>query len=230
MEGVKAHRRIHDTIVKQNPYQGSQRCRSITGSSDSAGIGWRERLKRIPEAFPELVHLGEGLKLQQGLDTLILSVFSATLEQPAIDVLAFIGARGHNLLQLVLRMVHEIAHQPQLQGVEMGDIATIVQVKALRRIGGIELGDLHLREPWRLEMGPYIVRERDQVVLRIHGAIDSGETRGGLRGVVGQEIERLLGGLATVFGIKTPEKYLPFAIRKTFQIGAALGTVVGLEL
>src|SRR5262245_61038021 len=144
MEEVKAHRQIHDTIVEQNPYQGSQRCRSITGSPDSASIGWRERLKRIPEAFPELVHLREGLELQQRLDTLILSVFSATLEQPAIDVLAFIGARGHDLLQLGLRLVHEIAHQPQLQWVEMSDVATIVQVKALRRIGGVELGDLRL--------------------------------------------------------------------------------------
>ena len=56
--------------------------------------------------------LGEGLDLQQGLDTLILGVFAATLEQPAIYFLAFIGARGHDLLQLGLRMVHEIADQP----------------------------------------------------------------------------------------------------------------------
>jgi len=51
-----------------------------------------------------------------------------------------------------------------------------------------------------------------------------------LLSVVGQEIECLLGGFATVFGIKTPEKYLPFVIRKTFQIGAALWTIAGLEL
>ena len=115
-------------------------------------------------------------------------------------------------------MVHEIADQPQLQGVEMGDVAAIVQVKALRGICGVEFGDLCLRGPWRLEMGTYIVRERSRVVLRIHCAIDGGETRRVLLGVVGQEFERLLGRLATVFGIKTPEKYLPFTIRKTFQI------------
>ena len=79
-------------------------------------------------------------------------------------------------------------------------------------------------------MGTYIVRERGRGVLRIHSAIDGGETRGVLLGVMGQELERLLGGLAAVFRIKTPEKYLPFMIRKTFQIGAALWTIAGLEL
>ena len=230
MEGVKTQGRIQDTIVQQNPHQGGQRCRAVTGSPDGAGIGRCERLERIAEAFPELVDLGEGLDLQQGLDTLVLGVFSATLEQPAVHVLAFIGARVHDLLQLGLRMVHEIADQPQLQGVEMSDVAAIVQVKALRRIRGVEFGDLCLRGPWRLEMGPYRVRKCGRVVLRIHRAIDGGETRGVVLGVVGQELERFLGGLAAVFRIKTPEKYLPFMIRKTFQIGAALWTIAGLEL
>ena len=51
-----------------------------------------------------------------------------------------------------------------------------------------------------------------------------------LLGVAGQDLERLLGGLATVSGIKPPQKHLPFVIRKTFQIGAALWTIAGLEL
>ena len=78
-------------------------------------------------------------------------------------------------------------------------------------------------------MEAYIVRECDQVVLRIHRTIDSGETRGVLLGVVGQVLERLLGRLATVFGIKTPQKHPPFVIRKTFQIRTALWTIAGLE-
>src|SRR5215831_8536397 len=64
VEGVKAHRRIQNTIVEQNPHQGGQRCWSITRSPDSAGIRRCKRLERIAEAFPKLVHLGEGLELQ----------------------------------------------------------------------------------------------------------------------------------------------------------------------
>src|SRR5215813_9645182 len=104
--------------------------RRITNKVASACVGRCERLERIAEAFPELVHLGEGLELQQGLDTLILGVFSATLEEPAIHFLAFLGACVRDLLQLGLRMVHEVVDQPQLQGVEMGDVAAIMQVKA----------------------------------------------------------------------------------------------------
>src|SRR5262245_27225156 len=64
VEGVKARRRIQDAIVEQNSYQGGQRCWSITRSPDSAGIRRCERLERIAEAFPKLVHLGESLELQ----------------------------------------------------------------------------------------------------------------------------------------------------------------------
>src|SRR5262245_59730571 len=113
----------------------------------------------------------------------------------------------------------------------MGDVAAVGQGKALRRIRRVEFGALRLREAWRfVESGPHIVRERGQVVLRIHAAIDGSETRGVLIGVVGQDLERLLGGLAAVFGIKTPEKHLPFVIRKLFQVGAALWTIAGLDL
>jgi hypothetical protein len=62
VEGVKAHRRVQDAIVEENPHQGSQRRRAVTGSPNGSGIGRRKCLERIPETFPELVDLGEGLE------------------------------------------------------------------------------------------------------------------------------------------------------------------------
>src|SRR4029453_766336 len=51
VEGVKAHRRIQDAIVEQNPHQGGQGCRSVAGSPDGAGGGGGGGHKRSPKGF-----------------------------------------------------------------------------------------------------------------------------------------------------------------------------------
>src|SRR5262249_41091208 len=57
-----------DTVVQQHPDQACQRCRSVAGGTNGAGVGRRQRLERIAEALPGLVDVGEGFDLEEGLD------------------------------------------------------------------------------------------------------------------------------------------------------------------
>src|SRR5262249_34942242 len=88
VESVKAQLRILHPVIEQDTHQSCQRCWPIARGPDSAGIGRGEHLERVPEALPGLVDLGEGLYLEQSLNTRVLGVFFAGLEQPAVDLLA----------------------------------------------------------------------------------------------------------------------------------------------
>src|SRR2546429_4814105 len=152
MERIEEDARSISPVVAQYPHQGCERLWSIARGTNSACIGRRQRLERIPKTFPELVDLSESLDLEQSPDARVLGVLSAGLKEPAIHLLPCLSTRRHDLVKIGMRMVYDILNEPQLQGMNMGDVATIMQVKTLRCVLRIELCDVCIRKRWRLKM------------------------------------------------------------------------------
>src|SRR5207237_10853456 len=101
--------------------------------------GRRQVIARVAEAWPGLVGLGGSLEIEEGLDALVLGILSTGFEQPAVDALALLAAGDCDLLQAGMRMVHEIADQPQFERMQARNVAAIVQVKTLWRVSVVEL-------------------------------------------------------------------------------------------
>jgi hypothetical protein len=71
------------------------------------------------------MNIQERLDLQHGADATVARALVAALEQPAINLLALVLAGGNGLGEGGLGVVQQVTEQPQVQGVDLGDIALV---------------------------------------------------------------------------------------------------------
>ena len=69
----------------------------------------------------------ERVDFEHAADAQVLRFLVARPEQPAIDLLPLLAARREHLGQAGLRMLAQIAEQPQLERVNAGHVTTIGQ-------------------------------------------------------------------------------------------------------
>ncbi len=121
VQAVDAHHRHAYAIVEDDPDQFRQRRRAIAGAADGGGQGRHQMVERVADRLPALMNIEEGFDLQHGPDTTVASALMAALEQPAVDFLALELAGFDHLAEGRLGMVEQVAHQPQVQRVHLGD-------------------------------------------------------------------------------------------------------------
>ena len=127
----------------------------------------------ITHPLPARVQRIEGFALQHDADARVAGTGMPAAEQPLVHFLPLGRAGGQHIAQGGLRVLTQIAEQPQLQRMHLGDIPLVVQVEAARRIGAIQALDTlrALRHPHVLHQK---VTEAVEVRLRVQFAIHHG--------------------------------------------------------
>src|SRR5471032_1339620 len=139
MQAVDAQGRQTHAIVLDDAYQLSQGGGAVAGAADGRSERGHQVIKRIAQLLPALMDIEKSLDLQHGTDATVPGALVFTLEQPAVDFLAFEMTGGHGVLELRIRVLQQIAHQPQIQWVNPCNVALVWQVPGARAVSAIHV-------------------------------------------------------------------------------------------
>ena len=145
MQGIDAQHRQTHAIVQDNPHQLGERCRAIPRAAQRGGQRRHQVIKRITDFLPALVDIEERFNLQHRANPAVTGTLVSAFEQPAVNLLTLKLAGGDGLLKGGLRVVQQIPHQPQVQRVDLGNVALIRQVIRARTVALIEFGQALVR-------------------------------------------------------------------------------------
>ena len=85
------------------------------------------------------MNIEERFDLHHRANPRVAGAFVPTFEQPAIHLLTLVLTGDKCFAELRLRVLQQVAHQPQIQGVNLGDIPLIRQVVRARPVVLIQL-------------------------------------------------------------------------------------------
>ena len=215
-------------VIDDDAHQLGERRRAIARAAERGGERGHEVTEGIAQARPAAVDLEEGLDLEQGEDARVLRPLGAGAEQPAIYLLALLGARRHRLGQRGLGMLQAEGDQPQLERMHARDIAAVGQVVGLRSVARVELGEA--RGGGRLaQAAGEEVGER----LRRRCGLEVAEHRGEAIGARAQAVEQgrahLLGRAVLVLAPESAQEELALAVGEADEVVDAARVVVVLE-
>jgi len=106
-------------------------------------------VERVAHGLPALMDVEERFDLQHGADPAVTRTLVTALEQPAIDLLAFEFTGFDDLVEARLWVVEQVAQQPQVQRMHLGDIALVRQVVGAGAVTLVEPFEALVAEAYR---------------------------------------------------------------------------------
>ncbi|MDT4817330.1 hypothetical protein FQZ97_504050 [compost metagenome] len=231
MQAVDAQRRQAHAIVEDDAHQLGQGRRPVAGAAQRGGERRHQVVERETELFPLLVQVEEGFHFQHDADALVAGVLVPRLVQPAVDLLALGGAGGHGVGEGGLRLLLQVAEQPEFQRVHAGDVALVVEVVGARTVALVEighalLGDLFTHVLALFQAGLDEFAEGREVRLRLQVAVDRGQPHRPGAQAVEEGFQALFGVLAAVFLPEAPQVDLAFLVDEAVEVFLAARILV----
>ncbi|MNZ62920.1 hypothetical protein D3C78_810550 [compost metagenome] len=191
-------------------------------------------IEGVTHALPALVNIEEGFDFHHGADTAVPGTLVAALEQPAIDFLTLEAAGVDHLGQRGARVPQQVAEQPQVQRVNLGDVALVRQVIFAGAVGLVHLCQTAIGEPVQgdlvfLDMRAnkciegFLASRREQI------AVYCGQALRRDAHAVEERIQALLRGFALVLPPEAHQVAGAFLVGKACQVFLAARVRIVLE-
>ena len=228
VQRLDARTRLAQAVVDKDAHQFCQCGRTVGRRPERTRIRGHHRVEGVTHVRPLTVDFQEAFTLKQTQNPLVLRPLAMGGKEPGIDRLTLLATRLHHLRLTRLRMVTQIADQPQFQGMYARHITAIGQRHVLRRILLVEFGQLgfgRFDAVWQIVLHKRI--ELVQRCQRCDGTEDGRQPRFARAPVLQKYRFCLLRGLALVFDQKAPHEDLPFNIRKAGKVSGA-ARIIGI--
>ncbi len=175
----------------------------------------------------------ERFDLQHGADATVAGALVPAFEQPAIDLLSLEPAGFDDVAPLGVGVIEQVAHQPQVQGVDLGDETLIRQVVGAWTVGLVEPHKTFVGELFR-ELGALEVRAHKGVEaflagLRQQVAVHGGHADRGWAHAVEKGVEAVLGVLVLVLLPELEQERSTLAVGEFGQVFLTPRVAVILE-
>ena len=175
------------------------------------------------------MNVGEGLHLQHDADAAVAGTLVPGAQQPAIDFLALVDAGCHGVAEGGLRVVDQIAQQPQFQRMHASDIALIRQAVGARAVVLVQTRDALIGEFFLWQLCPQERGEGGLIGLRQQVTVHGAQAHRGLAQAADEGLQTLLRRLALIFAPETQEEGAPFLVGEALQVFLAAWVLVVLE-
>ncbi|MNO86941.1 hypothetical protein D3C76_783560 [compost metagenome] len=177
----------------------------------------------IAHAFPALVDVEEGFDFDHGADATVTRTLVTALEQPAIHFLALEAAGIDHFGERCAGVLQQVAEQPQVQRVGLGDEALVGQVVLAGAIGVVHLGQAAVGQLGQGFLVVLAVGADEGVEGFLAGfgeqvAVDRRQPLRGNAHAVEEGVQALLRGLALVLLPEAHQVVGAFAIGKAGQV------------
>ena len=218
MQGINAQHRQTDAIVKDDAHQFRECSRAVPGAAKRRGEGRHQVVERIAHLLPALMNIKEGFDLQHGPNPAVTGASVLAFKQPAVNFLALELTGGNRLLEGGLRVIQQIAQQPQVQRMDFGNVALVRQVVGARAVALVKLGQTFVSDFVAAQVRAYEPVEGGLIGAREQIAVYRGHANGGRVHAVEKGLQPRLGILAFVFFPELEHVGRPFAVGEAAQV------------